>query len=271
MIYVMRRFFLSTLLSLLLMSCAYNGVFFPKDTRDANSLNIDVEYKTIASFDDVPINISIMKPAVTPKAIIFLLHGSGSTVNNWIHVIEDMIQLDYQIIMMEHRGFGKRSGNATHLNSVNDAEHVLAWLHKEHADSKMSSPPVLVMGQSYGAQIAIKVLNEKPELADGLVIEGAFTSFEDIAMHSTPLLVRPFTWATLSEPYNAQILIKSIKLPKLIIHSTDDRVVPFVMGQSMYRSAAEPKAFFQVDGGHITATSEHAVELDKQLQAIFKF
>ena len=168
--------------------------------------------------------------------------------------------------MLEYRGFAGSEGKAEHLNVVGDATSVLQWLNQKY--DRLASP-ILVMGQSYGAQVAIKVVSESPDMADGLIVEGAFTSFKDIAVNFTPRFARLFTRMTFSEPYNGQALLRSITLPKLIIHSDDDKVVPFFMGQSLYNNAAEPKAFWQVSGGHITATKQHAVELDKRLKFVF--
>lgn len=263
---VLQKIILALATCTFLASCAYNGLFFPLDTREPNKLDVAVEYHQLDSFDSTPLGISVIKTKGEAKAVLFVLHGSGSTVNNWVHVVQNMADYGYEVVMMEYRGFAGSEGKAGHVSVVKDAEKVLGWLNSQY-DRKVK--PLLVMGQSYGGQIAISIVNQKPDLADGLITEGAFTSFKDIALNSTPTFVRPFTWITFSEPYNGKERLAQVAMPKLIIHSKDDTVVPFSMGQSLYQSAQQPKQFMEVSDGHITATKEHAEKLDKRISALF--
>jgi fermentation-respiration switch protein FrsA (DUF1100 family) len=48
--------------------------------------------------------------------------------------------------------------------------------------------------------------------------------------------------------YNNREKITRITVPKLIIHGEDDRLVPFSMGQRLYKEAKPPKSFFPVNG-----------------------
>ena len=47
--------------------------------------------------------------------------------------------------------------------------------------------------------------------------------------------------------------VGKIKVPKLIIHSRDDEIVPFDMGERLYQAAPEPKQFLELRGSHNTA------------------
>jgi len=41
-----------------------------------------------------------------------------------------------------------------------------------------------------------------------------------------------------------------IVISKLIIHSKDDEIIPFSMGERLFEAAAEPKEFYQMQGTH---------------------
>lgn len=47
--------------------------------------------------------------------------------------------------------------------------------------------------------------------------------------------------------------IKNIDSPKLIIHSRDDEIVPYSMGEKLYAAAKPPKKFLKIRGAHNTA------------------
>jgi len=44
--------------------------------------------------------------------------------------------------------------------------------------------------------------------------------------------------------------IKNVTAPKLIIHSFEDKTVPYELGKKLFDSAIEPKKFLQISGSH---------------------
>ena len=59
----------------------------------------------------------------------------------------------------------------------------------------------------------------------------------------------PIKWI-ISIKYDALEKIKSITIPKLIMHSKDDEVVPFEFGKRLFKAAVAPKEFCQLQGTH---------------------
>ena len=50
---------------------------------------------------------------------------------------------------------------------------------------------------------------------------------------------------------NSVIKVPHIAMPKLFVHSKQDRVVPYRLGRELYEAASEPKRFHEVVGaGH---------------------
>ncbi|OCQ23113.1 hypothetical protein A7985_03960 [Pseudoalteromonas luteoviolacea] len=239
------------LLTVLLISgCSFSGVFFPIDKRPDDPIKGIVETVQLSSPDGKMINHFLFKPPHKPKATIFVFQGSGSKVVNWYKVIKPLIESNYQIFMMEYRGFGDSEGKASHALVANDASQALRYLVTR---SDVKQMPVLVMGQSYGGQLAIYVAHSHPEFVDALITEGTFTSFGDEAAYSSPLLVRPFVRAVFSEPYISEELIADLQHPMLIVHSSQDKVVPFSMAETLYAKANGEKELWEIKGKHIAA------------------
>ena len=44
--------------------------------------------------------------------------------------------------------------------------------------------------------------------------------------------------------------IKNVKIPKLIIHSENDEIIPFHHGEKLFKAALSPKQFYKMHGGH---------------------
>ncbi len=47
--------------------------------------------------------------------------------------------------------------------------------------------------------------------------------------------------------------VKTITIPKLFIHSVNDEIIPFRLGEKLFQAAADPKQFLKITGGHNTS------------------
>jgi hypothetical protein len=70
------------------------------------------------------------------------------------------------------------------------------------------------------------------------------------------------------EAYPAKHAVKELTIPILVIHSTNDSVIPFTMGKELYERANEPKIFFEIDGYHICGPLSYADEIDEKIDEI---
>lgn len=240
-----------------LCGCSFDSTFFPVDERPDDKPATNQEDILLISADGHSIHHVLIKPPSSPKATIFVFHGSGSKISNWIKLLGPLIDDGYQVFLMEYRGFGISEGNASHEAVAQDAHRAVLYL---VGREDVKNRPLLVLGQSYGAQLAINVAARYPEKVAVLITEGAFTSFRDIAIYSTPWFGKPFTWAFFLNPYSSAELIKEASMPKLIIHSQEDEIVPFFMGQELFDQASGEKEFWKIRGQHADALVDYPKE-----------
>ena len=80
-----------------------------------------------------------------------------------------------------------------------------------------------------------------------LILESTFTSARDMAGRIFPRLSRLIV---LRYRFETRAWMKEIHCPVMILHSSDDEIVPFEMGEELYRLARAPKRFFRMQGGH---------------------
>jgi fermentation-respiration switch protein FrsA (DUF1100 family) len=50
--------------------------------------------------------------------------------------------------------------------------------------------------------------------------------------------------------YPVRDYVGRLKIPLLVIHSHDDEIMPFSMGQAIFEAVAEPKAMLELSGDH---------------------
>lgn len=241
----------------LLSACSFDSTFFPVDERLDDRPAAHKEDILLISADGHSIHHVLITPQSSPKATIFVFHGSGSKVSNWTGLLQPLLDDGYQVFLMEYRGFGISEGEASHKDVALDAHRAFRYLASR---DDVKNRPLLVLGQSYGAQLAINIAANYSEEVSVLITEGAFTSFRDIALHSSPWIAKPFTWAFFLNPYSSTELIKEASMPKLIIHSQDDEIVPFFMGEELFNQASGQKEFWKIRGQHTDALVDYPSE-----------
>jgi fermentation-respiration switch protein FrsA (DUF1100 family) len=88
---------------------------------------------------------------------------------------------------------------------------------------------------------AVQVASEYP--VAGLVIEAGFASAFSVKSNLGARLLAPF------DVFPSERLLRGIKCPVLIIHGTQDAVIPFEQGLRLYAAAPGPKRLIAVPGG----------------------
>ena len=125
----------------------------------------------------------------------------------------------------------------------------------------------MLWGFSLGGNLAVKLAMDNPSKIDALIIEGAFTSHQDIAKVKAP---KGLKWIAklIQSPYPSKELIQNVRIPILIAHSLDDEVCPYSMGETLYENANQPKYFLQLTGEHCYGLLQEA---DKYIDTIKLF
>ncbi len=163
------------------------------------------------------------------------LRASASRIERWR-------RLGFSVLAVDYRGFGKSTEIApSEQSSAEDAE--AAW--KELVAFTPNQKHIIV-GHSLGGAIAVDLATRHPEAA-GLVLESTFTSVADMVSESAWGFL-PVT-LILTQKFDALSKIRDVKMPVLIAHGTNDRTVPFHMGERLYEAAPGPKRFVKVEGG----------------------
>ncbi len=204
-----------------------------------------------------------------PKApilgAILLLHGNAGNISDNINSIETLQNAGFEVLAIDYQGFGISQGEVSHQNLVDDAESALTYL-EEKINKK--NIPIIVLGRSIGGHLAVKIAYAHQSEIKAMVVEGAFTSHHDIAVAASPFWLQPFATLLVKSDYKASKLIKEVKIPKLIIHSTEDEVIPYWMGVELYNKAPEPKEFWEIKGCHICGMWLYSDEYIKRLKKL---
>jgi len=246
------------------LGCSFNYTFFQVDWQgDVVEINRDHESWTIPGRNGHKITCLRLNADHEPDATVVMFNGSGENMYQWAELAAPLLRAGFDVVLMDYRGFGKTRGTPTHANALQDAEDMWRFV-RDHSRTKRH----LVMGLSYGGQVAIHMALTFPGDFDALIIEATFTSHREEAMATVPKGVKPLVGLIARSPYRAIDLIQHIEMPKLIVHSPNDDRVPFPMGQALYDRAPEPKAFWKIEARHALGLLDQPQRYVQQIQKL---
>lgn len=178
--------------------------------------------------------------------VLYFLHGNAGNLVYQYALATPFAERGFKVFMMDYSGFGFSSGEATRKNVLKDADSGFEYLYTTlHHDTE----EIIIYGQSLGGHLAgsIAAHPQHKDRFSALVIEGAFSSHKDIAAKHVPVLGRIFT----REMYSAEKSLPLIHVPVLVIHSTEDKVIPYKQGVRLYERANSPKSLYTIDQAHV--------------------
>ena len=123
---------------------------------------------------------------------------------------------------------------------------------------------LIIYGQSLGGHLAAVVAKQREKDIDALVIEGGFSSHKDIAKSKGGFLGKLF----IKEMYSGKISIKDFHKPLLVIHSSEDKEVPFALGKILFDNANEPKEFYEIKNCHICGPQFYADTISQKIKEL---
>lgn len=193
----------------------------------------------------------ILKPKSQKiKATILFFHGAGGNVSSYLFMTKPLVDKDYQVVMIDFRGYGKSTGKPTHLNIAEDGQVFFDAVTKR---PDVAGTRIILYGASIGSQVAARLARNNKDKIAGLVMDGSLSSFTDIAMYYKPEYKEMISRYVIS-PYAAKEDVQDMQgLPKLFIHSKEDKDVPYEEGFENYSKASLPKALFEYSGKHLEA------------------
>jgi hypothetical protein len=201
-----------------------------------------VEEVWLTTLDKVKVNARYLPNPTSEKALLWF-HGNAENVGYGLERLMFYSRVAVNVLAVDYRGYGKSEGSPDEAGVYRDADAAHDYLIQErHIQPKN----IVVFGHSLGGAVAIDLASRRD--CGGLIVQSSFTSAKDMArrLFRIPL----FEYIPKSQ-FNSLAKIRRVRAPILIVHGTRDEVVPFSMGQRLFKAAPEPKFFFPVeDAGH---------------------
>ena len=183
------------------------------------------------------------RPHPRSERCLLYCHGNSGSLAERVKVLQHLARLPVSLFAFDYRGYGKSEGRPSEAGLFEDVRAAFRHLVEVH---RIPSETVVLFGHSLGGAVAIDGALDLP--VAGLVVEASFTDIRSMARVRFPQV--PAHWVARNE-FRSISKVAEVRMPKLFIHGTRDKTVPFSMGRQLFEAAPEPKEFFAVDrGGH---------------------
>jgi len=185
-------------------------------------------------------------PAVNARGVLLFFHGNAGNISHRLESIMIFNRLGLDVLIVDYRGYGQSTGKPTESGTYRDAQAAWNYLLGER---RASPGRIVIFGRSLGGAVGAWLAAGLPveQRPAAVIIESSFTSGADMARRLYPLF--PARLLTRLK-YTVAEYAARLPCPVLVVHSRDDEIIPFAMGQAIYAAAPQPKDFIELRGDH---------------------
>ncbi|SFF39028.1 hypothetical protein SAMN05216167_1623 [Spirosoma endophyticum] len=134
---------------------------------------------TILTPDQVKLSGLLFKAKAT-RGVILYLHGSNNALNVWGKLAPTYTHLQYDVLMLDYRGYGKSGGKITSEAQLHqDMQTVYDYLKRMYAENK-----IIILGHSMGTGLAagLAAKNHPKQL----ILQAPYYTISDWVHHLVP-------------------------------------------------------------------------------------
>ncbi|MDF3128395.1 alpha/beta hydrolase [Kiritimatiellaeota bacterium B1221] len=186
-------------------------------------------------------------PKAEARGALLVCHGNAGNVSDRLWIPEDLQDVPLHIFLFDYRGYGKSGGLPSEKGTGWDVRAAYEVV-REKVKGDLENPPIFIYGRSLGGAVALQAAESLP--IRGLILESTMTSILDVGRRCYPWLLPRLTCR---HPFRSDLRIAAVKAPVLMAHSPEDEIIPFDMGEALYRRVPNPGGFYRLTGSHAEA------------------
>ncbi len=181
----------------------------------------------------------------TPKAghrMVIYLHGNAYNLSYRASKFRELISLGYGFIAPSYSGFGKSEGSPNMESILNTARSAVEFA-KEQG---YKTDDIILVGESLGSGVATQIATEYH--FHGLMLITPYTNIVDRAQEIYWYVPLKYL---VKDNFSNEKYISQVNTPVLIVHGTNDGVIPHSHSEKLILLANEPKKLIIYEGkGH---------------------
>lgn len=199
----------------------------------------------------------------TSLGTVVFCHGNKGHIGRHLGAVRWLPAHGFAVLLFDYRGYGDSEGTPTRAGTIADAVAAI--------DVALARDPerVVVFGHSLGGAIGISAAAQRPAVR-AVVAESTFPSYRAAARAQVPLLGWLLQFLVSSGDDPQDVLDRIPPRPLLVVHGSEDRIVPLSLGEELFARAHEPKTLYIADGsGHRTPWAQEGAAFERRLVEFF--
>ena len=227
-------------LSLLLYFFQENLIFKPEKLKQNFQFKYDIPFREY--FFDVEPGVRINGLHFfrdNPKGLILYFHGNSRSIKGWSRYARDFYRYDYDVVLVDYRGFGKSTGKRSEKDMLSDMQFVYDRLKEQYSENNL-----IMYGRSMGSGFATKLASDNSPRY--LILDAPYFNFLRVIERFLPILpVR----LVLRFQLRTDLWIPKVKCPVYILHGTKDWLIPIKHSENLQRSNPRLITLIRIHGG----------------------
>ncbi len=232
--------------SLLVYLRQHQYVYYPFRELIATpaAINLPFEELTLRTTDGVGIHAWYVPGRKTASTLLFC-HGNAGNISHRLDSLRIFHQLGLSVLIFDYRGYGHSEGTPSEAGTYRDAEAALRYLTEQRG---VPVQDIVFFGRSLGGAVAARLATWHAPRA--LILESTFSSAPELAGELLPLFPMRYL---VHIKYDALKHVRTVHVPLLIVHSTEDDIVPYSHAERLYAAAGSArKTLLPLRGDHNT-------------------
>lgn len=209
-------------------------------------LSQDFRFKYDAPFKEINFDV---EPGVRINGLHFLrentqglilyFHGNTRSIKGWAKYARDFYRYNYDVVLVDYRGFGKSTGKRNEEDMMNDMQFVYSKLKEEYGEAHL-----IIYGRSLGSGFAAKLASDNNPRY--LILDAPYYNFKKVIERFLPFL--PLNYV-LRYHLRTDKWIRKVKCPIYIIHGTRDRLIPIQHSENLQKLNPRKITLIEIEGG----------------------
>lgn len=158
-----------------------------------------------------------------------ILQGNSGNVSLMTTRMVMLAHMGLTVLSADYPGYGQNEGSPTEEGTYQTAEAL--WTLALEGGAKPED--ILIFGFSIGGGVAGYLAEAHPPAA--LVLDSTFTRLSDVPAIHLPLW-GPYARLILGDAFDTKTRLANIRCPLLVIHSPEDEIVPYVLGEDLFNT-----------------------------------
>lgn len=173
------------------------------------------------------------------KGIILYFHGNTRSIKGWAKYARDFYRYNYDVVLVDYRGFGKSTGKRSEGKMMHDMQFVYESLAADYDEENL-----IVYGRSLGSGFAAKLASDNNPRY--LILDAPYYNFKKVVKRFLPFLPLQIV---LRYHLRTDKWIPKIKCHIYIIHGTSDWLIPIKHSEALQKLSPRKITLIRIHGG----------------------